>query len=71
MLFQKLHELFEFVIRGFHMIILYQFIVVSLCELVHVSIDCGGVSWERLKSTVGYLLYAEFRINKIFTCWSD
>ena len=73
MLFEKLHELFEFVIRGFHMIILYQFIVVSLCELVYVSIDCGvgGVYRGSFKSAAGYLLCTESGINSIFTFRSD
>ena len=41
MLFEKLYEFFEQVVCGFHTIILYQFIVVALYELVHVPIDRG------------------------------
>ena len=73
MLFQKLHELFEFIICGFRMIILYLSIVVSLCELVYVSIDCGvgGVYRGSFKSAAGCLLYAESGTNNIFTFRSD
>ena len=73
MLFEKLHELFEFVIRGFRLIILYLSIVVSLCELVHVPIDCGvsGVYRGSFKSAAGYLLYTESGINSIFTFRGD
>ena len=73
MLFQKLYELFKQVICGFRMIILYLSIVVSLCELVHVPIDCGvgGVYRGSFKSVAGYRLYTKTRINKIFTFWSD
>ena len=54
------------------MIILYQFIVVALCELVYVPIDCGvnGVALG-LNSEAICLLHVELRINKIFTFWSD
>ena len=72
-LFEKLYELFKQFIRGFRMIILYQFIVVALCELVHAPIDCGvgGVGWGNLKSTAGYFLYAESGSSKILSLRRD
>ena len=54
------------------MVILYQFIVVSLCELVYVPIDCGvGGADLGFKNAAAYVLYTKTRINKIFTFWSD
>ena len=72
MLFEKLIELLEFVIHGFHMIILYLSIVFSLRELVYVPMDCGvGGADLGFKNVAAYVLYTKTRINKIFTFWSD
>lgn len=57
---------------SFHMIILYLSIVVSLCELVYVSIDCGvnGVALGPNSEAI-CLLHVRSKNNSIFTFWSD